>query len=583
MSIINVELLGKLIPAHNSIAIPLLSPTANCSGRSIAIRRPCKLIRSVLVKSGFVPRAVVGETEEKLDRCSVVGDDSAGAYSETKQLAAGIIPKAQERDFTDTPYIPVYVMLPLGTINMEGELVDPDDLINQLRILKSINVDGVTINCWWGIVEARAPQLYNWSGYRKLFQIVRDLKLKLQVVMSFHECGGNIGDDVHIPLPQWVLEIGSQNPDIFFTDREKRRNHECLTWGIDNERVLGSRTALEVYFDYMKTFRFEFDEFFENGVISKIEIGLGPCGELRYPSHPPKHGWEFPGIGEFQCYDKYLTKSLTKAAEVRGHLFWGKAPDNAGSYNSKPQDTRFFWYRGSPFSPGRDDFDSFYGRFFLKWYSQVLIDHGDQVLALANLVFKDTPIAAKLRGIRLWYNTTSHAAELTAGIYICSCKDGYAPITSMLKKHGTTLNFTCVDLRTLDQYENFTEALANPEELIRQGDSVVMQKPDCIVDPRFLSSVLYGAWDIGVPVASENVLPCYDREGYNKILEYAKPFNAPVALKWHLSAFTYLGLSSYIMEDQNFTEFERFIKRMHGEYVPDLERGEEKETQTYFG
>ncbi|KAL3622107.1 Leucine-rich repeat receptor-like serine/threonine-protein kinase bam2 [Castilleja foliolosa] len=542
---INVELLGKLIPAHNSMAIPLLSPTANCSGRGIAIRRPFKLlIRSVLVKSGFVPRAVAN-------------------YSETKQVAAGIIPKAQERDFTDTTYIPVYVMLPLGTINMEGELVDPDDLINQLRILKSINVDGVTIDCWWGIVEARAPQLYNWSGYRKLFQIVRDLKLKLHVVMSFHECGGNIGDDVHIPLPQWVLEIGSQNPDIFFTDREKRRNHECLTWGIDNERVLGGRTALEVYFDYMKSFRFEFDEFFENGVISKIEIGLGPCGELRYPSHPPKHGWEFPGIGEFQCYDKYLMKNLTKAAEVGGHLFWGKAPNNAGSYNSKPQDTRFFYYTGSPFSRGRDDFDSFYGQFFLKWYSQVLIDHGDRVLALANLAFKDTPIAAKLRGIRLWYNTTSHAAELTAGIYNYLSKDGYAPITSMLKKHGTTLNFTCVDLRTLDQYENFTEALANPEELIRQ--------------------VVYGAWDTGVPVASENVLPCYDREGYNKILEYAKPFDAPVALKWHLSAFTYLGLSSYIMEDQNFTEFERFIKRMHGEYVPDLERGEEKETQTYFG
>ncbi|KAL3618639.1 hypothetical protein CASFOL_037458 [Castilleja foliolosa] len=489
---INVELLGKLMPDHNSMAIPLLSPTANCSGRSIARRRPCKL-RSVLVKSGI---AVVGETEEKLDR-SVVDADSAGAYSETKQqVAAGIIPKAQERDFTDTTYIPVYVMLPLGTINMEGELVDPDDLINQLRILKSINVDGVTIDCWWGIVEARAPQLYNWSGYRKLFQIVRDLKLKLQVV----------------------------------------------------------------YFDYMKSFRFEFDELFENEVISKIEIGLGPRGELRYPSHPAKHGWEYPGIGEFQCYDKYLTKSLTKAAEVRGHLFWGKAPDNAGSYNSKPQDTRFFWYRGSPFSPGRDDFDSFYGRFFLKWYSQVLIDHGDRVLALANLVFKDTSIAAKLRGIRLWYNTTSHAAELTAGIYNCSCKDGYAPITLMLKKHRTTLNFTCVELRTLDQHEDFPEALANPEELIRQ--------------------VLYGAWDIGVPVASENILPCYDREGYNKILEYAKPFNAPVALKRHLSAFTYLGLSSYIMEDQNFTEFERFIKRMHGEYVPDLERGEEKETQT---
>lgn len=64
--------------------------------------------------------------------------------------------------------------------------------------------------------------------------------------MSFHECGGNVGDDVHIPLPLWVTEIGKRNPDIYFTDREGRHNPECLTWGIDKERVLRGRTAIEV-------------------------------------------------------------------------------------------------------------------------------------------------------------------------------------------------------------------------------------------------------------------------------------------------------------------------------------------------
>lgn len=65
--------------------------------------------------------------------------------------------------------------------------------------------------------------------------------------MSFHECGGNVGDNVHIPLPKWVIEIGGRNPDIFFMDSEGRQNHECLTWGIDKERVLRGRTAVEVY------------------------------------------------------------------------------------------------------------------------------------------------------------------------------------------------------------------------------------------------------------------------------------------------------------------------------------------------
>jgi len=30
----------------------------------------------------------------------------------------------------------------------------------------------------------------------------------LQVVMSFHACGGNVGDNAQIPLPQWVLQVG---------------------------------------------------------------------------------------------------------------------------------------------------------------------------------------------------------------------------------------------------------------------------------------------------------------------------------------------------------------------------------------
>lgn len=72
--------------------------------------------------------------------------------------------------------------------------------------------------------------------------------------MSFHECGGNVGDDVHIPLPGWVREIGQSNGDIFFTDREGIRNFECLTWGIDKERVLRGRTAVEVLHSFMTCF-----------------------------------------------------------------------------------------------------------------------------------------------------------------------------------------------------------------------------------------------------------------------------------------------------------------------------------------
>ena len=41
-------------------------------------------------------------------------------------------------------------------------------------------------------------------------------------------------------------------------------------------------------------------DFLESGLIVDIEVGLGPAGELRYPSYPGNQGWLYPGIGEFQ-------------------------------------------------------------------------------------------------------------------------------------------------------------------------------------------------------------------------------------------------------------------------------------------
>jgi len=431
-------------------------------------------------------------------------------------------------------------MLPLGTINRRNEIVDRKGLERDLKALKNIGVDGVMVDCWWGLVERNDPQKYNWSGYRDLFSLVRELKLKLQVVMSFHQCGGNTGDNVYITLPKWVLEVQKEDPDIFFRNKEQTGNPECLSWGVDTERVLRGRTAAEVYFDFMTSFRQELQEFFDDGTITEIEVGLGPCGELRYPSYPETQGWVFPGIGEFQAYDKYLKQSLVEAAKAQGRPEWAGPPSNAGEYNSKPQNTGFFKDGG--------DYDSDYGRFFLQWYSQTLIDHGDRVLSLANKAFRGTKIAAKISGIHWWYKTMSHASELTCGYYNTIHQNGYRPITEMLAKHKATLNFTCVELLTSEQSEYFPEAMADPEALVDQ--------------------VLKTAWDVGIDVASENALECYDRPGYNKILENSKPENN---LGGHnLVAFTYLRLTPHLMQEDNFLEFTRFVRRLHGESIEDL-------------
>jgi hypothetical protein len=50
----------------------------------------------------------------------------------------------------------------------------------------------------------------------------------------------------------------------------------------------------------MRSFRTQLSEFFDDGTLTGIDIGLGPAGELRYPSYPELLGWVYPGIGEFQ-------------------------------------------------------------------------------------------------------------------------------------------------------------------------------------------------------------------------------------------------------------------------------------------
>lgn len=57
---------------------------------------------------------------------------------------------------------------------------------------------------------------------------------------------------------------------------------------------------MQVYFDFMRSFRTEFDDLFCEGLVTAVEIGLGPNGELKYPSFPERMGWRYPGVGEFQ-------------------------------------------------------------------------------------------------------------------------------------------------------------------------------------------------------------------------------------------------------------------------------------------
>lgn len=75
--------------------------------------------------------------------------------------------------------------------------------------------------------------------------------------------------------------------------------------------------------------------------------------------------------------------------------------------------------------------------------------------------------------------------------------------------------------------------------------------------------MLIAAWDADIPAAGENARPIYHREGYNRILENAKPLGDP-SCRCRLSVCNYLRLGPTLLEKHNFMEFERFVRKMHG-------------------
>ncbi|KAJ4457282.1 putative Beta-amylase 2; chloroplastic [Paratrimastix pyriformis] len=419
--------------------------------------------------------------------------------------------------------IPVNVMMPLNTIQTDGSLNPNINLQDKLQKLKSGGVNGVMLDVWWGIVERNGPRQYDFSGYTMFADMCSKIGLKVQVVMSFHQCGGNVGDDCNIPIPGWVRNVGS---DIFYRDREGHNDVEYLSLSMDHQQRWSGRTALDMYHDMMAAFRQAMGSRM-GSVVTEVQVGLGPCGELRYPGYQLDR-WSFPGVGEFQCYDPTMLNMLESAANNSGHAEWGHGgPGDAGSYNSKPGDTGFFRSGGSWSTP--------YGDFFLSWYSDALVQHASDVLAQAKSAFQGTGVklAGKVAGIHWWFLSESHAAELTAGYYNTRSRSGYNKIVKAFKEAGAIIDFTCFEMRDTEQPSS---AQCGPYELVGQ--------------------TLWEAKNVGIGYAAENALPRYDDTAYATILD-----NSVRQMK--IDAFTYLRLTDdLIYNGDNWSRFANFVGKM---------------------
>lgn len=574
--------LNNFVRASRLVRFALLS-CDSIHARSFTRRRPQRL----LGRRVYVERQDCGIT--RLERSIRVPEEALASPSRTPrrrdedhleinrllhQASEEVvnIPASEDEDWEPIPRsscvplhghhqagCPVFVMLPLDTVwvieknqKTVSFLKKEKALELALRTFKRSGVEGVMVDIWWGICERSRPKDYDFSAYKRLFRMISNAGLKIQAVLSFHAAGSNVGDTCKIPLPDWLNRIGDQNPDIFYTDKQGFRNRECLSLGCDNERIFHDRTPIEIYKDFTSAFTSTFRNLMGT-VITEITVGLGPAGELRYPSYPEGDGrWRFPGVGEFQCYDKYMLADLQSTANEIGRPEWGHGgPHDAGHYNSRSWETQFFNHWGT--------FQSDYGQFFLTWYSDLLVQHAEKVLeAISQVVYrpglhKSTAsvsepypgswkyefepachLGVKLAGVHWWFNTSSHAAELTAGYYNVRSINGYEKIIKCLKKFNVHLSFTCVEMRDCDHPP---EAACSPQGLLEQ---II----DCCQSQ-------------GVRLAGENALQRYDDYALSRIMETAFGKNSRAGA---LDQITFLRMADSMFD--NWGVFQAFLNRM---------------------
>lgn len=347
-----------------------------------------------------------------------------------------------------------------------------------------------------------------------------------------------------LPTPALEKSGGEGQPktaDVSQSGAERESSEEVT--GIQSDPVLKTvesdveatepdhkRTALQAYKEFIVAFLTAMGPDMIGTTIVELQVGCGPCGELRYPSYPLGTGmWEFPGMGEFQCFDKGMLGDLASRAGDAGlPVEWGEPPSDTGSYNAQPNSCSFF----------RDGFASARGSFFLTWYAEALLTHGDNMMQIAADAIEGhsgITLALKISGIHWWKFTRSRAAEATAGYYSSNQYQCYERIAAMLSKYGAVLDFTCLEMRTWDQ--PFLKARCGPRQLVRE--------------------VFQAAEGARVRVAGENALERYDKRAYDQIAKAYRSVDPDLVY-----GFTFLRLGATLLKDENFRLFEKFVSQM---------------------
>lgn len=358
---------------------------------------------------------------------------------------------------TNNPAFTANVMAPLWVDSSQMATFEA-----QIQSAKEYGADAVSVDVWWGKVET-SDQVFDWSYYDTLFSRIKARGLKIVPILSFHQCGGNVGDTCNFPLPGWIWgKYQGQTLNGVTLDanglkhRSEQGNHSVETiQGWADGLVSGEYGA------FATAFKNRYGTTYAND-LQEINVSLGPAGELRYPSYNSHDsGTGYPTRGALQAYSPLAVKSWQTAAVAKyGSLAgvnsaWGTSLTSTTQIQP-PSNAGFFFTSG-------DYRNITYGKDFIDWYNQSLVTHGktmlDAVAGALGTSFAGVPLGYKIPGVHWAMTNPSYprAAEVAAGLVQTSIDmnagatgHGYTKVVSLATQVNTTrqviLHFTCLEM-----------------------------------------------------------------------------------------------------------------------------------------
>lgn len=315
----------------------------------------------------------------------------------------------------DNPDFTANVMAPL-------KVTDWADFRADLRRVEAYGVDAVSVDVWWGDVEVRDNR-FRWGYYDRVFGEITRAGLELAPILSFHQCGGNVGDDYTSLLPGWLWKKYADRRVRGTRVGLKGLQHRSEQGNYSPETVSGwaDRLVAGEYRDFTRAFARRYDRRFGRQVV-ELNVSLGPSGELRYPSYNSHDdGSGYPTRGALQSYSPLAQQDFRRwALRKYGSLRkLNQAWDT--SYRSRtriasPQNADRFFASGAYA-------DSRFGRDYVDWYNGSLVRHGQRMLTTVTRAlgssFRYADIGYKVPGIHWQMGQGSpypRATEVTTGL-----------------------------------------------------------------------------------------------------------------------------------------------------------------------